>query len=61
MGLSEFVSIRYHELALTSCREGGRSADVLDALNVESNLFFGLVNVRVSIYFKPIDVIVEIN
>lgn len=37
-----------------SCREGVRSADVLDALNVESNLFFGLVNVRVSIYFKPL-------
>lgn len=37
-----------------SCREDVRSADVLDALNVESNLFFGLVNVRVSIYFKPL-------
>lgn len=29
------------------------SADTLEALNVVSSLFFGLVNVRVSIYFEP--------
>lgn len=30
------------------------SADTLEALNVVSSLFFGLVNVRVSIYFEPL-------
>lgn len=29
------------------------SAETLEALNVVSSLFFGLVNVRVSIYFEP--------
>lgn len=37
-----------------SCREDIISADAFEALNVVSSLFFGLVNVRVSINFEPL-------
>lgn len=37
-----------------SCKEDVSSADALEALNVESSLFIGLVNVRVSINFEPL-------